>query len=314
MKNDRYLITGATGFVGANIVRRLVSQNKKTHIITRNKQLNWRLFDIAPKIKIYEVDLQSPRLKEIVSMIKPDYIFHLAAYGSLPKEEDMDRLININLKGTVSLVSAVKQNKFKLFINTGSSSEYGVKNSPMLETDFPLPVNDYGVTKLAATAYVSKEATRNNLPLVTFRLFSVYGEYEEKTRLIPSVVYCAIKNEPIEVGNPTHVRDFVYVGDVVKAYLQACNAQVLPGEIFNIGTGEQYSVSDVVKKTIKLSNSKSKVIWGKIKKQERQIEPKTWKADTKKTQKILRWKADCNFDRGLKQTIEWFKKNHKLYE
>ena len=93
-----YLVTGATGFVGANIVRRLVKEKKTVHIICRSKKLNWRLTDIASRIKIHEVDLLSPRVHPIVAKIKPDFIFHLAAFGSLPNEESMDVFIDINLQ------------------------------------------------------------------------------------------------------------------------------------------------------------------------------------------------------------------------
>src|SRR3989338_6537503 len=127
MNKDVYLLTGATGFVGANIARRLTQDKKNVHVLSRKKNLNWRLSDIKSKIKIHEVDLLSPNLHRVITKIKPDYIFHLAAYGSLPSEDSLDELIKVNFKGTVNLIDALKKNPFKLFINTGSSSEYGVK-------------------------------------------------------------------------------------------------------------------------------------------------------------------------------------------
>jgi len=150
--SEIFLVTGATGFIGANMVRRLISEGKDVHVITRNKKLNWRLSDIAPKIKVHEISLLDPGIQKIVREIKPDYIFHLAAYGSLPHEESLDNLIDVNLKGTANLIRALKQNKFKLLINTGSSSEYGVKDELMRETDLPFPVNDYGVIKTATNS------------------------------------------------------------------------------------------------------------------------------------------------------------------
>lgn len=312
---ETFLVTGATGFIGANIVRRLVFDKKNVHVLTRNKKLNWRLSDIRSKITIHEADLLNENsIKKITSKIKPTYVFHLAAYGSLPREDNVDDLINVNLRGTINLINAVKQNKFKLFINTGSSSEYGVKDNPMKEIDSIMPVNDYGITKAAATFYAQKEAVRNNLSIITFRLFSVYGSYEEATRLIPYVILSAINNRRIDVGNPSHIRDFIYKEDLVDAYLHACTVSVPPGEIFNIGTGIQYSVDDVVRKTISLSKSKSKVRFWVVKKQERQVESKSWCANTNKTEGILGWRARYTFDRGLKETIEWFKKNQNLYE
>lgn len=311
---NSYLITGATGFVGANIVRRLVSENKNIHILARNNKLNWRIQEIASKVKTHEIDLLSSDLPKVIAKIRPDYIFHLAAYGSLPKESRIDDLIDINLKGTINLINAVKQNKFRLFINTGSSSEYGVTNKLMKETDLPFPVNDYGVIKTAVTLYARKEALRNNLSIITFRLFSAYGPYEHKPRFIPTVVRAAIKNDTILVGSKKYVRDFIYVDDMVEAYLHACTVKAYPGEIFNIGTGRQYTIEEVVGKIVKLSKSKSKVKWGIVSSQERQVESGKWQADTKKTEKMLQWKTKFTLDEGLEKTIEWFIKNNNLYE
>lgn len=312
--NNIYLVTGATGFVGSNIVRRLVKDGKKVNILTRNKKLNFRFSDIASKITVHEVDLQNPKLLKIIDKIKPEYVFHLAVYGSLPNEKDMNDLIDTNLLGTANLINALKQNKFKLMINTGSSSEYGNKEDSMKESDLLVPVNDYGVIKAATTMFVSKEAIRNNLPIITFRLFSPYGPYEHATRLIPSVILNALKNKPIQVGNKKNVRDFTFVDDVVDAYIRARNLKFNPGEIFNIATGRQHRVSEVVETIISKTHSNSKIEWGAKPKQERQIEPNRWEADIKKSKKLLDWKPKYSLDQGLSKTIDWFSKNINLYE
>jgi len=312
MKNT-YLITGATGFVGSNIVRSLVNKGEKVSVITRNKKLNWRLSDISSKIDIYNSDITSPSIGIILDKIRPDYIFHLAAYGVMPDEDNVGKMVEVNIKGTINLINAAKKNKFKLFINSGSSVEYGIKNIKMNEKDHLVPINDYGVTKATVTLFCQKEGLRNNLPIITFRLFTPFGPYEDKTRLIPSVILSSLKNEPIKVSVPTSVRDFVYIDDVTRAYLEVVNKKFNSGEILNIGSGEQHSIKNIVTMTRELTACRSKVYWGAVNQQARFIEPRKWEADIERAYKVLDWKPRYSLEQGLKETIEWFRKNQKLY-
>lgn len=310
---DIYLITGATGFVGSCIARELVRQKKHVSVIVRDKRLNWRLHDIASKLDIYECDLLSKSLDAVVARIIPSYIFHFASYGSLPSENITAQMVDVNIKGTINLINAVKKNKFKLFINTGTSSEYGIKSKKMKESDILAPINDYGIIKTAVTLFCQKEAIRNNLPIITLRLFSPYGYFEHKSRLMPSIIINALRNQPIELSFPNNVRDFIFIDDVVNAYIKAIENKSNPGEIFNIGTGKQHQISDVVNLILQITNSNSKIIWGKVKKQARQIEPKKWEADILKAQKILKWKPEYELHMGLKKIIEWLRQYSYLY-
>ncbi len=309
-----YLITGATGFIGACLTRELVRQKKHVSVIVRDKRLNWRLHDIASKLDIYECDLLSKSLNIVIAKIKPAYIFHLASYGSLPSENIISQMVDVNIRGTINLINATKKHGFKLFINTGSSSEYGIKSRKMKESDIIAPVNDYGVTKGAATLFCQKEAIRNNLPIITFRLFSPYGYFEDKSRLIPSVIISAFENKSIELSFPNNVRDFIFIEDVVDAYIKATKSKNNPGEIFNIGTGKQHKISEVVNLVLKITNSNSKIVWGKVKKQTRQIEPIRWEANISKAKIILNWKPEYGLKNGLFKTVEWFKAQGNLYD
>ncbi len=308
-----YLVTGATGFIGACLTRELVRQKKYVSVIVRDKRLNWRLRDIASKLDIHECDLLSKSLDAVIARIMPTYIFHLASYGSLPSENIITQMIDVNIRGTINLINASKKHRFKLFINAGSSSEYGIKSEKMKESDIITPVNDYGVTKAAATLFCQKEAIRNNLPIITFRLFSPYGYFEDKSRLIPLVIASALKNQSMELSFPDNVRDFIFIEDVVNAYIKTTENKSNPGEIYNIGSGEQHQISDVVNLVLQITNSNSKIAWGKVKKQTRQIEPKKWEADISKAQEILKWQPNHKLDTGLKKTIEWFKQYSNLY-
>lgn len=310
---DNFLVTGATGFIGSNLVRKLVNLGENVNIIARDLKLNWRLQDIAHKINVFKCDISDLKLQRIIDRIKPDYIFHLAGYGNLPSEDDIYRMIDTNLKGTINLLNAVKNNPFKLFINTGSSAEYGVKELPMKESDVLMPINNYGVIKSAITLYCQKEAIRNDLPIINFRLFTPFGYFEGKNRLIPDVVLSSLEGRSIRVSSSTHVRDFIFIEDVVGAYIQTVKVQHNPGEIYNIGSGTQYFVKDIVEKILKITKSKSDVRWGAVAKQARYIEPKMWQADISKTKKMLHWESSDIIDSGLSKTIQWFRQHKDLY-
>ena len=305
----KFFITGATGFIGSNIIRVLVKQGHNVSILTRNKKLNWRLNDIFQLLDIREGNILDTRVEKIIEQVRPDFIFHLASYGVLSREDNFSTMVDTNIRGTANLINAMKKTPPKLFINGSSSGEYGIKEKAMKETDFLAPINDYGITKAAVTLYCQKEAIRNNLPIINFRLFTPYGYFEESNRLMPSVIRSAIKNEPIRVSDSKSVRDFIFIEDVVDAYLQATKISLPKGEIFNIGTGKQHTVGEVVKTALRESKSRSEVLWGTVQKQARFIEPDKWQADISKIEKIMHWKPKYSLVDGIRKTIEWWKEN-----
>lgn len=311
----KVLITGASGFVGANLTRKLLREGYEVHIFSQPLSNNWRLTDILPKLNVYTVDLlQEKRLKELVRQINPEAIFHLAAVGVfggiLPSEK---KLIKTNVLGTVNLINACNEVDYKCFVNTGSSSEYGPKHKPMKETDICEPMSAYAISKLTSTLYGSFIAKIQNRPIVALRLFSPFGPFDSPERLIPSVIIKALRNENILLSNPRGVRDFIFIEDVVKVYLKLINQAVkLKGEIFNVGSGEETSVSKVVNIIYQLTKSKSKLKWGEI--PPRPWDITHWQSDTKKIQRFLNWKPRYTIKKGIKKTIQWYKNNLSLYK
>lgn len=313
--SDKYLITGATGFIGTCLTRFLVENDQDVSLLVRDRALNWRLRDISGKLHIYESDILNPDLEQLIEKIKPNIVFHLSAYGSLASDKvDINSILDINIKGLINLINALKRQNLKIFVNTGSSSEYGIKNIPMKETDVLNPINDYGVSKAAATLYGQKAAIIDSLPIVTYRLFSPYGFFEDKNRLIPSVIYNALKNKPINLTSPSNVRDFVFIDDVANAYVAAVNGIIKPGDIFNIGSGQQHSVKEIVDIVMEITGSKSEIKWNALELQKRQIEPKTWRADVEHAKKDLKWEAKTSLYDGLQKTVSWLKNNMSYYE
>ena len=315
MKTQKVLVTGASGFVGTNLVRRLVREDYEVHIFTRASSNKWRLRDVMSKLTDYTVDLlEENKLKDVIKKIKPEIIFHLAAAGfhsgtHFPE----NKLIETNFLGTVNLIHACNDIDYKCFINTGSSSEYGPKNHPMKETDVCEPINMYGITKCAATLYGQSIAKTNNKPVVGFRLFSPFGAYDDKTRLIPYTIINALQNKDLNLANPKAVRDYIHIEDILDLYMKSIErAYELKGEVFNVGSGSQTTIHYVVNKIMELTQSKSSVNWGSVK--ERSYDTEIWAADIEKTSKFFDWKPVYNIDEGLKKTISWFRNNLNLYD
>ena len=256
MKTQKVLVTGATGFVGANLVRRLVREDYEVHIFTRASSNKWRLTDVLSKLNDHTVDLlEENKLKGLIKEIEPEIIFHLAAagiYGGVHLPEK--NLIETNFWGAVNLLNACNDIDYKCFINTGSSSEYGPKKHPMKETDVCEPINMYGITKCAATLYGRFVAKTKDKPIVGFRLFSPYGPYDDKTRLITYAIINALQNNDLNLANPKAVRDYIYIEDILDLYMKSIDkAYKLKGEVFNGGSGSQTTIHYVVNKIMELT-------------------------------------------------------------
>lgn len=313
-QRKKILITGATGFIGANLVRYFLKRQASVSILIRKTSDKWRIQDIIKKVSAYSVDLlDSRKLSRAILHIRPEIIFHTAAYGGYIFQQHTKKIFETNFLGTVNLVNACRNINFELFINTGSSSEYGIKSKAMAETDLLEPLTDYGVSKAAATLYCQAVAKREKRPIITLRLFSPYGYYEEPSRLIPSVIKACLKGENPKLSSPNFVRDFIFIEDIISAYDKAAdNKDEVSGKIFNIGYGKQYTLGEAVNKIAEVSEEKIRPQWDRI--SNPRFEPASWCADISKAAKILNWKPKYTLEEGIKKNIAWFKENLSLYD
>lgn len=313
LKRKRVLISGATGFIGANLVRKCLEAEAHVHIITRITSNKWRIRDVLEDVNEYCVDLLDyKKLKAIVFKVRPEIILHTAIYGSYPFQKDVNKIIQTNIIGTSNLINACSEVGFNFFVNTGSSSEYGIKDAPMNETDLLEPINIYGATKAAATLICQTKSKSEKLPIVTLRLFSPYGYYEEPTRLIPSVILACLRKENPRLLSPECVRDFIFIEDVVDASLMAIETPNSVGEVFNIACGKQVLIKEVFDEIFKLTGNDVQPLLGNIPKQPH--EPNIWQANIAKAGDILNWSPKYSLHEGLSKTIQWFKENLSLYD
>lgn len=309
----RVLVTGATGFVGANLVRTLIQKNYQVDILKRKDSPIWRIKDIISKLNPHDVDLlEKKTLSKLLQKIKPQIIFHLANLGSYagidPSIEDS---LKINTIGTINLIESADAIDYECFINTGSSSEYGNKHHPMQETDLCEPITNYAISKLTTSLYAKSYANKTKKPLVTLRLFSPFGSYDHPRRLIAETILKLIKQQEIICYNPTATRDYIFIDDVICAYLKCLEKpEKLTGEILNVGSGQQTSVYDMIQLLKIETGSKSPIKYADTQNGNLLI----WQADIKKAYESLNWRPEKNLIQGIKETITWFRKYSYLYD
>lgn len=305
-KIKNILITGGAGFIGSALARRLVKSKNNIHLILRKTSNTWRIRDILDKINIYYADLNNAlEVERVIEKIKPNTIYHLATYSNYTEESC--KILETNIFGTYNLLNACQKTGFDMFVNIGSSSEYGAKVKPMSENDLLEPNSYYATAKAWQTLFCQHLAREKNLPIITLRLFSVYGHYEAKNRLIPTLINNCLQGKDLDLASPKIARDFVFVDDVVDVCIRVARFPKLAGRIFNIGSGQQSTFKELVSNLIKLTKANVKQNWGVYPK--RSQDNNCWVADMSQTKKLLKWEPKHSLQEGLKKTIKWFKEN-----
>jgi nucleoside-diphosphate-sugar epimerase len=306
IQQERFLVTGAGGFVGACLVRRLVSIGANVHALCHQGSDLWRLKDISDKLNIHWGDIQDKAFVcQLIQQVQPSVIYHLAAYGAYPFQQDAFKMVMTNLVGTLNLMEALHAVPYKVLVNTGSSSEYGFKDTAMAEEDKIEPNSYYAVTKAAQTLLCQYLAKEKHQPIVTFRLFSIYGPWEEPTRLMPTIIKRALKHEPLQMVSPNTTRDFVYIEDVINAYLMIQPLSEQRGKVLNIASGLESSLSVVVDKVLRLTSSRSEVLWGAM--DQRSWDAKHWQGNPALAKQLIGWEAKYDLERGIQEMIDWIK-------
>ncbi|HEU5321375.1 MAG TPA: NAD-dependent epimerase/dehydratase family protein, partial [Methylomirabilota bacterium] len=261
----RVLLTGATGFVGANLARRLLADGHEVHCLVRPGHASWRLEAIRRDVRLHEAALtDAAGLVALLGRVRPDWVFHLAVHGAYSTQTALDVMVQTNVVGTINLVQAALAHGVEALVNTGSSSEYGFKDHAPAETEWLEPNSDYAVTKASATLFCRYTGQSQGAPVRTLRLYSVYGPWEEPSRLLPTILRRARAGLPLEMAAPDAAHDFVYVDDVLDALTDVERLPGASGEVFNLGTGVQSTLRDVVAAVQAAVGDRSEVRWGAL--------------------------------------------------
>ncbi|MFH1957659.1 MAG: NAD-dependent epimerase/dehydratase family protein [bacterium] len=310
-KNESVLVTGASGFIGSHLTKKLLEYGAKTSIFVRKDSNLWRLKDTINEVNIYNLDFaETKKIEGTVKSIEPTIIFHLASFRNVERRIDLlDKLIKTDLIGTIDFLKVFVGKKIRAFVSTGTCEEYGDGPAPFNESQREIPVSPYSATKTAITYYCQMFHKIFNLPVVVLRPFLTYGPMQSFDMFVPSIIEHCLKKKDFSMTSGEQTRDINYIDDIINAYLCAGMKNNIFGEIINIGSGKEYKIIDVAKKILNLMGNPINLKIGDIKK--RSGEAEHFYCDNSKSMKLLGWKPAVSLENGLRFTVEWYKEHWK---
>ncbi len=311
----RTLVTGASGFIGSHVTRRLVHQGHTVHIWTRAAGIPSRLRDVGHALTVHRVDVtDAGAVHHAMQLVRPQRIFHLAAFTTPERDPThAGEAIDANVRGTLHVLIAALdvRSSLEILINTGSPEEYGVGPAPFVETVREAPVSPYSATKVAATHLGEMFFRSFGLPLVTLRPFLTYGPAQDATMFIPSLIQHCLDGRDFPMTEGTQLREFNYVSDIVEAFVMASERPQVAGQIINVGTGDPHAVADVAERIIEKMGRPITLLRGTI--PPRRGESDLF-CDNTKARTLLGWHPRVAIEEGLDRTIEWYQTQKVMRE
>jgi len=317
-KTRRVFVTGATGFLGANLVTRLVKEQAAVVCLQRDavQPNSFDLFGLRDKVTVVNGDVQDlSLLQRILNEYEIDSVFHLAAQAIVgAANRSPISTFETNVRGTYMLLEACRLSpSVKRVVVASSDKAYGSTTTLPYREDFPLQGTfPYDVSKSCTDLLARSYALTYDLPVVVTRSANIYGPGDiNLSRIIPGTIVAVLKNEsPIIRSDGTPLREFIFVDDVVSAYLTlAENISRAKGEAFNIGSDRPVQILELTNRIIDLAGSNGDIeprimLKSKI---EHEIDAQYLSAD--KIHSLLDWRAEIDLDAGLNISIVWYRDN-----
>lgn len=299
----RIAITGASGFVGANLADRLLRSGVEVHALLRPKHDPWRLAEMKG-LRVHAVDVTNAQAVDaVLGSVRPEIVYHLAAYGAYHWQHEVATIQHVNVLGTLNVVRAAITSGCSSVVVAGSSSEYGFKDHAPGEDEVVAPNSDYAISKTSATHYCGWLSARSGVPVTTLRLYSVYGPFEEPRRLIPRVIHEGLLGRLPELAGPEVARDFIHVEDVCDAFVLCAERVRDCAAVFNVATGRQVTLRQVAAIAREHFGIAGQPQWGSY--PGRPWDTSVWVGDASRL-RSLGWTPRIEFADGFASTAEWW--------
>lgn len=305
LRNVSVLVTGATGFIGPHLVRRLVTASARVTCLILNEAKQRTLpTDVTARI----ADLRDAgAVAAIVRDVRPALVFHLAAVGVTDFGVDPVAAVQVNLAGTLNLLTALKGSGYRRFLFVGTGHEYGDNPSPFHERQSPAPANVYAASKSAAWLFCQMYHRTQGWPVVGVRPFGAYGSGQRPPAFLPALIQAALLGQDFPMTGGEQTRDLVYVEDVVEGMIRAATAAGVEGQTFNLSSGHGVSLAELARRVVALMGDPIRLGLGALPYRPGQI----WRmvGDNTRAREMLGWQPTVSLDEGLRRTIAWCAEN-----
>lgn len=303
------LVTGGTGFIGSQLVERLLTENKSIIILKRSFSDTWRIDHLIDKYSnnLTLLNIDEIELENIFSSYDIEGIFHLAAsYIKCPTHEDIITTVQSNIDFPTTLLDLAVRNDVEYFINTGTFFEYSLNKLPLTESSKIDSLNFYSTSKISFENILKFYSKEYGIKASTLKLYTPYGPKDDENKIIPYLIIKTLKKEEVNINNPNNRLDIVHVQDIINAYIKV-KENILNFnnyEVFNIAHDKSYSINEIYS-SIKYNMNLEK----KLNINEDAI---STFSDTTKVKNMLNWEPKLGIDEGIKNTIEYYKEKYGL--
>ncbi|EAL1483968.1 4,6-dehydratase LegB [Campylobacter coli] len=315
----KILVTGADGFIGSHLCESLIQKGYKVRALSQYNSFNfWGHLEKSPYLKDMEVvsgDLRDSFFCEKITQ-GMDAIFHLGALIAIPYSyEAPQSYVDTNVRGTLNMLEAAKKNEISHFIHTSTSEVYGTARYVPIDEKHPLqPQSPYSASKIAADMMALSYYNAFNLNVNIARPFNTYGPRQSARAIIPTIITQILSGaKELKLGDLSPTRDLNFVLDTCEGFISLLKLNHF-GEVYNIGSGTEYSMQEVLDLIQKILNQNIKIIQDEKRLRPKNSEVFRLKCDSSKLQSATYWQSKISLEEGLKLSIEYFKENLASYK
>lgn len=311
----KVLITGSDGFIGSHLTEILLEQGYDIKAFSYYNSFNsWGWLDTLEESKLKEIevftgDIRDPNgVKEAMRGV--DEVFHLAALIAIPfSYHSPDSYVDTNIKGTLNVLQAARDLETSRILVTSTSEVYGTAQYVPIDEKHPYQgQSPYSATKIGADRIAESFYRSFNMPITIVRPFNTYGPRQSARAVIPTIITQLLSGEKeIKLGSLTPTRDFNFVKDTARGFIEIAKSDRTIGEEINIATQQEISIGRLAEEMIKQINPEAKVVCEEQRLRPEKSEVNRLLGSNQKIKELTNWEPKYTFEEGIRETVEWFK-------